>query len=129
MRRMDSKRTGRGAGHGPRDADGTGPELGTLTRRQISALVGVAPCVRQSGQWQGQRFCSGGRGAVRTMLYMAAFSAIKHNPAIRQFYTRLIERGKPFKVAMVACMRKLLSIMNTLVKKKEKWTDKMLQNA
>lgn len=97
------------------------PELGQLTGRQISALVGVAPMTRQSGQWRGKSFCSGGRAALRSVLYMAAFSATQHNAVIRRFHERLILQGKPFKVAMVACMRKLLVILNTMARKKEKW--------
>lgn len=103
------------------------PELGQLTRRQISALVGVAPMTRQSGRWRGKSFCTGGRGALRSVLYMAAFSAKQHNDVIRQFHERLIQQGKPFKVAMVACMRKLLVILNTMVRNNEKWQTTPLQ--
>lgn len=98
------------------------PELGTLTRRQISALVGVAPFVHQSGKWRGESFCSGGRAAMRTALYMAALSATRFNSAIRQFYERLRAHGKPFKVALVACMRKLLTILNTMLHNQTPWS-------
>jgi transposase len=119
-----------GVGPGTARAMLTGlAELGTLSRRQISALVGVAPCVHQSGQWHGKSFCSGGRGTVRAMLYMAAFNARSYNRVIREFFERLIGQGKPFKVAMVACMRKLLTILNAMVKTNKKWGTKMLHDA
>ena len=97
------------------------PELGRLTRRQISALVGVAPFVHQSGRCRGHSFCSGGRATVRTALYMAVWSAKRCNPVIREFFERLTAQGKPFKVAMVACMRKLLTILNTMARVNKKW--------
>ena len=110
------------------------PELGTLKRRQIGALVGVVPFVHQSGKWHGESFCSGGRAAVRAALYMAAFNAKRYNPVIREFFERLIAQGKPFKVAMVACMRKLLTILNAMVRHNTRWGEgsceqKMLQTA
>lgn len=88
------------------------PELGTLSRREVAALVGVAPIARESGNWSGQRFIFGGRGAARRVLYMATLAAIRHNPHIQAFFTRLRERGKKGKVAVVACMRKLLIHLN-----------------
>jgi len=97
------------------------PELGALNRRQIAALTGVAPFDRQSGQWRGKSFCSGGRAAVRSMLHMATVSAVQWNRVIREFYERLMRQGKPYHVAMTACARKLLTILNTMVKKGEKW--------
>jgi transposase len=97
------------------------PELGTLKPRQISALVGVAPFVHQSGKWRGESFCSGGRAAVRSALYMAAFNAKRCNPVIREFFERLTAQGKPYKVAMVACMRKLLTILNAMVRHNTRW--------
>jgi transposase len=97
------------------------PELGALNRRQIAALTGVAPFDRQSGQWRGKSFCSGGRAAVRSMLHMATVSAVRWNRIIREFYERLKRQGKPYHVAMTACARKLLTILNTMVKKEEKW--------
>lgn len=92
------------------------PELGALNRKAIAALVGVAPFNRDSGTLRGRRSVWGGRAQVRSALYMATLSAKKHNPVIRTFYTRLIEQGKPKKVAMTACMRKLLTILNAMVR-------------
>ncbi len=97
------------------------PELGKLTRREISALIGVAPVNRDSGTMRGKRTIFGGRGGVRRVLYMAALVATRHNPAIRLFYRRLVEAGKPKKVALVACMRKLLTILNAMVKAGRPW--------
>jgi transposase len=97
------------------------PELGTLNRREIAALVGVAPFNRDSGRWRGKRTTWGGRAAVRSKLYMAALSASRHNPVIRAFYGRLIEAGKPKKVALTACMRKLIVILNAMVKTGTLW--------
>lgn len=102
------------------------PELGKLSRREIGALVGVAPFVRQSGQWRGRSFCTGGRGAVRSALYMATFTATRHNPVIRQFFEHLIAQGKPYKVALVASMRKLLVILNTMARNNEPWRDPLI---
>lgn len=92
------------------------PELGRLSRREISALVGVAPMNRDSGRYRGRRSVHGGRGGVRKVLYMAALVATRYNPAIRPFYEHLLASGKPKKVALVACMRKLLTILNAMVK-------------
>lgn len=97
------------------------PELGTLNRQKISALVGVAPFPDDSGKRQGKRYIRGGRAAVRCVLYMATLSAIKHNPPIKAMYERLTAAGKPFKLAMTACMRKLLTILNALIKKDQAW--------
>jgi transposase len=97
------------------------PELGTLKRRQLSALAGVAPFTHQSGKWRGVSFCSGGRAAVRTALYMAALTGIRCNPVIKEFYQRLTVHGKPHKVAMVACMRKLLVILNVMARDGKLW--------
>ncbi len=99
------------------------PELGTLTRRQIAALVGVAPLNRDSGTLRGRRSCWGGRAPVRTALYMAALVAKKCNPLIRHFYERLCATGKKRKVALVACMRKLLTILNAMMKHRTPWRD------
>ncbi|WP_250565539.1 transposase, partial [Adonisia turfae] len=99
------------------------PELGTLNRRQIAALVGVAPFNRDSGRFQGQRRIWGGRGAVRALLYMATLSALKCNPPIRAFYQQLLARGKAKKVAIIACMRKFIICLNAMVKKNEPWDD------
>lgn len=98
------------------------PELGRLSRRQIAKLAGVAPLSRDSGTWRGRRFVQGGRATVRAMLYMGALVASRHNVAIRAFYTRLVEAGKPKKLALVACMRKLLTILNTMVRTGSAWS-------
>ena len=97
------------------------PELGALGRKQIAALVGVAPIARESGRWRGRRAIEGGRGQVRAILYMATLSAIRSNAQIRTFYQRLRQAGKPFKVAVVACMRKLLTILNAMVRTQTRW--------
>lgn len=97
------------------------PELGTLSRRQIAALVGVAPLNRDSGLFRGKRTVWGGRAHLRAVLYMAALSASRVNPAISRFYRRLIEAGKKPKVALTACMRKLLGILNAIVKNRIPW--------
>ncbi len=97
------------------------PELGRLPRRQISTLVGVAPLARDSGTHRGERPIWGGRAPVRAMLYMGTLSAVRFNPVIRAFYHQLLARGKPKKVALVACMRKLLTILNTMLKSGTPW--------
>lgn len=97
------------------------PELGTLDRRAIAKLVGVAPLNCDSGTWRGRRLVHGGRASVRATLYMAALVASRRNPLIRAFYTRLVQRGKPKKLALVACMRKLLTILNHLVRTGQRW--------
>jgi transposase len=97
------------------------PELGTLDRRKIASLVGVAPVNRDSGAFRGRRMVLGGRASVRKALYMPTLTAIRRNPAIRALYTRLIARGKPAKVAITACMRKLLTILNAILKSQSPW--------
>lgn len=97
------------------------PELGQLNRQQIAALAGLAPFNRDSGKKRGKRRVFGGRQAVRRVLYMAALSASRHNPIIKDFYLRLISKGKPFKVAITACMRKMLTIMNAMEKTGTSW--------
>jgi transposase len=97
------------------------PELGRLNRRQISALVGVAPVNWDSGQQRGTRHIWGGRAPVRTVLYMATLAAIRCNPVIRPFFERLTAAGKPRKVALVACMRKLLTILNAMMRRRVGW--------
>lgn len=97
------------------------PELGMLTGRQISALIGVAPVNRDSGLMRGRRTVFGGRSSVRRALYMAALVAARHNPVIKVFYDRLVAANKPKKVALVACMRKLLIILNAMVRAKKPW--------
>jgi transposase len=99
------------------------PELGSLTRREIAALVGLAPFNRDSGKMRGRRSIFGGRAAVRHTLYMAALAAIRFNPVIKQFYSRLVDAGKPKKVAIVACMRKLLTILNAMVRTGKEWDE------
>jgi transposase len=98
------------------------PELGQLNRRAIAALVGVAPFNRDSGAFRGRRVIWGGRAHVRHVLYMAAIAAVRSNPVIKPFYERLIARGKPHKVAMVACMRKMLTILNAMMRSNTPWT-------
>lgn len=102
------------------------PELGSLKSKQITALVGLAPFNRDSGSMRGRRMIWGGRAAVRRALYMAAVSAMRWNPVIRTFYQRLRDAGKPFKVAITACMRKLLIIMNAIIRDKSDWDDKFV---
>ena len=97
------------------------PELGRLGRRAVAKLVGIAPLNRDSGAWRGRRVVQGGRAAVRAALYMAALVATRRNPVIRVFYARLLAAGKPKKLALVACMRKLLTILNHLVRTGQRW--------
>jgi transposase len=98
------------------------PELGKLNRQQISALVGLAPYNRDSGPMKGKRAISGGRKSVRSVLYMAALAATRFNPVIKAFARRLTQHGKPFRVVLTACMRKLLVILNSIVKSNRPWT-------
>jgi transposase len=105
------------------------PELGKLNRKQISALVGIAPLNRDSGTMRGRRTIWGGRATVRASLYMAALVASKRNAVIRTFYRRLRNAGKAPKVALVACMRKLLTILNAMVKHKTRWSEINLQTS
>ena len=97
------------------------PELGQINRKQIAALVGVAPFNCDSGKLRGKRAIWGGRACVRNALYMAALSASRYNPVIRSHYHHLLEMGKPFKVAIVACMRKLLTILNAMIRSAKRW--------
>jgi len=97
------------------------PELGTLNNKEISALVGVAPINRDSGKQRGKRRVQGGRAAIRTVLYMATLSAIQCNPVIKAFYRKLLAQGKHKKVAITACMRKFITILNTMVKNNTEW--------
>lgn len=98
------------------------PELGTLSRQEIAALAGLAPYNRDSGQKTGKRMIRGGRAATRSALYMATLTGIRHNPTIREDYQRLIAAGKLKKVAHTACMRKLLTILNAIVREDKPWT-------
>jgi len=97
------------------------PELGTLNNNEISALVGVAPVNRDSGKKRGKRRIQGGRASIRTVLYMATLSATQCNPVIKAFYKKLVAQGKHKKVALTACMRKFITILNTMVKNKTEW--------
>ena len=99
------------------------PELGTLNRRQIAVLVGVAPYNRDSGALRGKRTVWGGRARVRAALYMGALVASRFNPIIRDFYQRLLAAGKPKKLALTACMRKLLVILNSMLNHRSPWRD------
>jgi transposase len=98
------------------------PELGTVSEKKVSALLGVAPLNRDSGKFRGRRAVWGGRGHVRSLLYMAALCATRRNPVISAFYQRLLEAGKPKKVALVACMRKILVILNAMIKRNTPFT-------
>jgi len=104
------------------------PELGRLNRREIAALVGVAPTANDSGTSRGRRHVQGGRFEIRRVLYMATLSAARHNPSIKAFYDRLLAAGKFPKVALVACMRKLLTMLNAMVRHNKPW-DQSLHNA
>lgn len=97
------------------------PELGKLGRREIAALAGLAPHTRQSGQWKGQSFISGGRAEPRRCLFIAAMVAARHNPPLSAFYQRLIDAGKPKKLALIAVARKLLVILNAILRDKKPW--------
>lgn len=97
------------------------PELGSLDRRQIAALAGLAPWTRQSGKWRGKSFIGGGRTAVRTALFMGAFVAKRHNPVLKVFFDRLVAAGKPKMVALIAVARKLLTILNAIIRDNQPW--------
>lgn len=97
------------------------PELGTLSNKQISGLVGVCPYSRDSGSMRGRRTIWGGRASVRAALYMAALVGSRYNPVLKLFYQHLIAAGKPKKAALVACMRKLLTILNSMIKHDQPW--------
>jgi transposase len=104
------------------------PELGTLNRRQIAALAGVAPFNRDSGKFRGKRTIWGGRAEVRSVLYMGTLTAVRCNPVIQAFYQRLTKAGKKHKVAMTACMRKLLTILNVMIKNQTPWNSELLKS-
>ena len=101
------------------------PELGKLNRKQIASLVGVAPMNKDSGSYQGKRYIKGGRSKVRTVLFVAMMSTIQCHPTIKPMYKRLVAAGKPKKVALVACMRKQLTILNAMVKSGTHWDESM----
>jgi transposase len=105
------------------------PELGTLSHKQIAALVGVAPLARDSGTLRGKRSVWGGRAVARTALYMAALVASRYNPVLRVFYQRLRAAGKPAKLALIACARKLLTILNAMVRANTYWVAPDLRSA
>ena len=100
------------------------PELGQLNHKQIAALTGVAPYNRDSGKFKGKRRIQGGRASVRTVLYMATLTSIQHNPVIKQFYQRLVAQGKHKKVALTACIRKMITILNAMVRDGIYWNEK-----
>lgn len=100
------------------------PELGALTQKQVAALTGVAPYNRDSGKLRGKRRIRGGRHSVRTILFMAALTSIQHNPVIRSFYQHLVAQGKHKKVALTACMRKMITILNAMVRDGTTWEEK-----
>jgi len=103
--------------------------LPLTNRKQIAALVGVAPLAKDSGTLHGKRMVWGGRAPVRAVLYMGALIASRHNPVIRDFYQRLVAAGKPKKVALTACMRKLLVILNTMVRNNTRWGERYALSA
>ena len=100
------------------------PEIGTMSRKQIASLAGLAPMTRQSGQWRGKAFIQGGRKFLRDALYMPALVAARYNPDLRQKYQAMISDGKPAKVALTALMRKLIELANALVRQDREWTPK-----
>ena len=97
------------------------PELGQLGRKEIAALVGLAPFTRQSGQWRGRSFIGGGRPPVRSVMYMGALVASRHNPVLKAFFDRLIAAGKPKMLALIAVARKLLTILNAILRDSRPW--------
>ena len=99
------------------------PELGTLTNRQVAALCGLAPYNRDSGAMRGKRRIKGGRAPIRTILYMAMLSAIQCNPVMKQFYQKLVAQGKHKKVALTACMRKMMIILNAMIRNNKAWQE------
>jgi transposase len=103
------------------------PEVGTLSGKKAVALVGVAPYNRDSGRFRGKRMIRGGRSHLRHVLYMAAVVAARFNPVIRTFYQRLLAAGKPKKLALTACMRKLVLIINSMVKNNQPWNHFAIQ--
>ncbi len=101
------------------------PELGRLSPKQISALAGLAPYTRQSGKWRGKAFTSGGRSSVRGVLFLAAMAACRYNPVLQAFRKRLLDAGKPPKVAIIAMARKLLTILNAMIRENQPWQPKI----
>jgi transposase len=105
------------------------PELGELNRRQIASLVGVAPFAKDSGTMRGKRMIWGGRSGVRAALYMATLVAVRHNLVLKAHYKQLLERGKPKKAALVACMRKMLTVLNAMLRTKTRWDPQFATNS
>ena len=103
------------------------PELGRLNRRQIAALVGVAPMARDSGTFRGKRMTGGGRKKIRCRLFMPTLVAVRHNPILKVYYNKLLSRGKCKMVALVAVMRKLICILNTMVRNNQKWNPNLIK--
>ncbi len=101
------------------------PELGSLDRRQVAALVGLAPFTRQSGKWRGKSFIGGGRAGVRSLLFMGAMVGIRHNPVLKAFRDRLVAAGKPKMVALIATARKLLTILNAILRTGQPWREEV----
>jgi len=99
------------------------PELGQLNRREIASLAGLAPYTRESGKWKGKRFIGGGRREIRAALYMAALSSTRRDSAFSKFYRSLRDQGKPHKVAITACMRKMLTVMNAVIRDQKPWSE------
>lgn len=103
------------------------PELGQIPNKEIASLIGVAPFPKESGKFKGKRYCQGGRAMVRRVLYMATLSATRHNPAIKEFYDRLLAKGKIKKVAIIACARKLITVLNAMVKNNCAWNEQKIE--
>ena len=104
------------------------PELGLITNKQASSLIGVAPITRESGRFKGKRMIQGGRAQVRTVMYMAMMSAIQCNPVFKATYKRLLAAGKPKKVAIVACMRKMVVTLNSMLRDGVMWDKDSVKN-
>lgn len=104
------------------------PELGYITNKQVASLIGVAPITKESGRYKGKRVIQGGRSQVRTVLYMAMMSAMQCNPVFKATYTRLVEAGKPKKVAIIACVRKMVVILNSMLRDGVKWNENTAKN-
>lgn len=109
--------------HTARTMLATMPELGQLNRREIAALAGLAPYTRESGKWKGKRFIGGGRSEIRAALYMAALSSTRRDSTFSKFYRSLRDQGKPHKVAITACMRKMLTVMNAVIRDQKSWSE------
>ncbi|MGF1724427.1 transposase, partial [Photobacterium nomapromontoriensis] len=104
------------------------PELGFITNKQAAALIGVAPINRESGRYKGKRVIQGGRAQVRTVLYMAMMSAMQCNPVFKATYQRLLDAGKPKKVAIIACVRKMVVILNSMLRDGVMWDENIAKN-